>query len=39
MVKATILNILGIQFIGIKYSHNIVQLSPLSISRTFQHSK
>lgn len=31
----TILTILSVQFHGIKYTHIIVQLSPLSISRTY----
>lgn len=36
-IKFIILIILSVQFNGIKYIHNVIQPSPLSISRTFHH--
>lgn len=37
--KNTILIIFNVQFNNIKYIHNVVQLSPSIISRTFHHPK
>ena len=34
-IKYIILTLLNVQVSGIKHNHNFVQLSPLSISRTF----
>lgn len=39
MVKATIVTIFKHTLISIKYSHNVVQSSPLFLSRTFNHPK
>lgn len=38
-IKFTVLTILSVQFSAIKYTHNAVQPSPLSVRRTFPSSQ